>query len=548
MFLIFVVCILVIISSLIYYFISKNNVDLFENVEREELQFSIDNEIFNKIKQNPNIKELYKPYSNSTKYYLIDKIKYRIRENNFSDKFIEIKSSSFKNIKLKLKIDDQYNLLEDISKIESVILKKIDIHKVLKYIKTHKPLFICKYDRYTYSINNTGEKDLRITIDDNITFNDNYNDIFRLNYYILELKLENLELGNTANLLELIKKTIQVPTLHNSHSKFYLGYNTIYNSNKNFYNIKKILSNKDINTISSIYNTNTNKNAHSLIMNNYFNYSDFNNVPFKINIIRNAYKKHHQYTIDPSGMKESLELVNFINNNCITSAVSCNPNMAYSKDKSMRPQNTISFASWFLNLPVFYFSSSDLSNDGLQAMGPSETVEHIFENKLKYYNFANQNLLIVWEHHNIQLLLLNLIYKLIIIGKIPLTSEYLNQNKYDKRNVFRYFKLQYNRNPKLLKDGTFGKTDYKYVPFWSTHNFTTTVEVDQYYNLNMYNYVQDDIYPNFLTFGMFQHYDHLDTLNKNIFEYGKYGLPKEDEIYEPPSNKPWYDFPCLFSK
>lgn len=545
MFLIFIICTLVLISILIYYCIPKKHVDSFENIEREELQFSIDNEIFNKIKQNPNIKELYKPYRNSTKYYLIDKIKYRIRENYISDKFIEIKSVEFKNMKLKLKIDDQYNLLEDISNIKSEILKKINIHHVLKYIKNNKPLFICTYNRYTYGISITDEKELRITIDDNITFNNNYNDVFKLNHYILELKLENLELKNTANLLEFIKKIIQVPTLHNSHSKFYLGYNTIYNSNKDYYDKKKILSNKDINTISSIYNTKSVKNAHSLIMNNYFNYSDINNVPFKINIIRHAYKKHNQYTIDSSGIKESLELVNFINNKCITSAVSCNPNMAYTNDKSMRPQNTISFASWFLNLPVYYFSSSDLSNDGLQAMGPSETVEHIFENKLKYYNFANQNLLIVWEHHNIQLLLLNLIYKLIIIGKIPLTSEYFNQNKYDKRNVFRYFKLQYNRNPKLLKDGTFGKTDYKYVPFWSTHNFTTTIEVNQHYNLHIYKYTDDNLYPNFMTFGMFQHYDNLDTLNKNIFEHG---LPKEDEIYEPPSNKPWYDFPCLFSK
>jgi len=143
------------------------------------------------------------------------------------------------------------------------------------------------------------------------------------------------------------------------------------------------------------------------------NYSNLPLGPSNIFIIRHCEKNSNNYdtptnqniyyTINCNGIYRSTELPNFINNlgsngYPITAIVTCNPSMDYSEvngDISMRPQSTISISSWLLNIPIYVFSYSNVSQPY-----DATTAINLFTNPI----FQGKNILIVFEHFNIQAL------------------------------------------------------------------------------------------------------------------------------------------------
>jgi hypothetical protein len=142
-------------------------------------------------------------------------------------------------------------------------------------------------------------------------------------------------------------------------------------------------SNSDI--LYSVYQSYQNTFTPNYISNNLLqltnpaNYSNLPIGPSNIFIIRHAEKnednynaptnKNTFYTINCNGIKRSTELPNFINNLGtngfpITAIVTCNPNMDYSANFtgiSIRPQATIAISAWLLNIPLYIFSNSNVS-------------------------------------------------------------------------------------------------------------------------------------------------------------------------------------------
>lgn len=150
-----------------------------------------------------------------------------------------------------------------------------------------------------------------------------------------------------------------------------------------------------------------------LYLTNPQNFSQLPPGPSNIFIIRHAEKNNDAntnitnsntyYTINCNGIYRSVNLPTFINylgssGFPITAIVTCNPNMDYPAaygDLSMRPQSTITISSWLLNIPIYVFSGSNTSQpyDATNAI-------NLFTNPY----LQGKNVLVVWEHKNIQAL------------------------------------------------------------------------------------------------------------------------------------------------
>ena len=99
--------------------------------------------------------------------------------------------------------------------------------------------------------------------------------------------------------------------------------------------------------------------------------------------------------------------------------VSTNPCPFNSDDPSTRNQQTINMASFLLNIPMFIFS------DYYDPTGI--TAQAIFENG----QFNGQNIVIFWEHTNIQQLILNLAYTSYLVNRIIPMPANLNSAQYN---------------------------------------------------------------------------------------------------------------------
>jgi len=135
--------------------------------------------------------------------------------------------------------------------------------------------------------------------------------------------------------------------------------------------------------------------------------------PSQIFIIRHAEKTSGDWFISQNGIYRASQLVNWVNDLCcrgfpISYIVTYNPCELTSEDASMRGQQTVAFTSTMLNIPTYTFSGSNLKNDGSPG-GPEETVNRIFDASNNI--FQGKNILICWEHGNIQKLIESIVIK-----------------------------------------------------------------------------------------------------------------------------------------
>jgi len=182
-------------------------------------------------------------------------------------------------------------------------------------------------------------------------------------------------------------------------------------------NIRRYNSFTNSDIVYSVYQTYQKTFTPNYIQNNLLqltNPSNYTNLPMgpsNIFIIRHGEKKNNNfvnptsqntfYCLDCNGIYRSIELPNFINNLGkngfpITAIVTTNPNMdiisSYT-NVSMRPQQTIIFSSWMLNIPLYIFSYSNVSQPY-----DATTAINIFTNPM----LRGKNIVVVFEHFNIQ--------------------------------------------------------------------------------------------------------------------------------------------------
>ena len=159
------------------------------------------------------------------------------------------------------------------------------------------------------------------------------------------------------------------------------------------------------------------------------------------------------YYINANGIYRACNLVNYINNLCengypITSIITANPSPVTTQNPSMRTEQTVSFASTMLNIPMYIFNGAcDPTGNTAQTIfcandseflpppvtdssgkfyipTPGYTSSSLFN--CSYNPFNGQNILIVWEHTNIQQLYLNIAtaaFNKDRINKLPYTTD-----------------------------------------------------------------------------------------------------------------------------
>ena len=107
------------------------------------------------------------------------------------------------------------------------------------------------------------------------------------------------------------------------------------------------------------------------------------------------------YDINLNGIYRSIELPNLINELGtsgfpISAIVTANPNMdiiSSYNDLSTRPQQTIMFSSWILNIPLYIFSTTNVSQPY-----DATTAINIFTNS----SLRGKNIIVAFQHANMQ--------------------------------------------------------------------------------------------------------------------------------------------------
>lgn len=188
---------------------------------RKELKYNITNNDFyilkhnlnNLIKKDPNcigdyytISSIYFDDYNKTSYKQVqngisNRWKYRIRFYNYSDSFIKLeKKHKINGLTNKISVKISRKILDDILNNKIKIEKTNDklLNEFIVKIKNNllRPIICIEYDRipYIYKLGN-----VRITLDYNIRYTNQYNDLFNkdkkvhyLNNKILEVKYDEL--------------------------------------------------------------------------------------------------------------------------------------------------------------------------------------------------------------------------------------------------------------------------------------------------------------------------------------------------------------------
>jgi len=178
-------------------------------------------------------------------------------------------------------------------------------------------------------------------------------------------------------------------------------------------NIKSNNSFTDNDIVYSVYQTYQKSFTPNYIQNNLLqltNPSNYTNLlmgPSNIFIIRHGEKKQNGsprtnentfYCIDCNGISRSIELPNFINELGtsgfpISAIVTTNPTMDINTYMSTRPQQTIMFSSWILNIPLYIFSTDEVSQ-------PYDATTAI--NIFTHPTLRGKNIVVAFEHVNIQ--------------------------------------------------------------------------------------------------------------------------------------------------
>ena len=151
------------------------------------------------------------------------------------------------------------------------------------------------------------------------------------------------------------------------------------------------------------------------------NYNDLSNNnqptspkgPKNIYIIRHGEKKQCSsgYCLDYNGATRACNLVTYFNNfpEPIDYIVTCNPCPYNTSDASMRPSQTIALTSVMLDIPTFVYGGAQEFDTVADALFDDTTSNQ--------YN--GMNVVICWEHSAIQALMLNLLNKAGIAGRLP---------------------------------------------------------------------------------------------------------------------------------
>ena len=145
--------------------------------------------------------------------------------------------------------------------------------------------------------------------------------------------------------------------------------------------------------------------------------------PKNIFIIRHGEKSASveptiQYHLNQNGIYRACQIPTLINQlnkigYPISYIVTCNPCPWNTTDPSMRPQQTISMASFLLNIPMFiYGQSSDID----------KTVDALFNDDVSN-QFNGLNVLICWEHTAIQKLSIAIVDKCKSIGRSSMNAD-----------------------------------------------------------------------------------------------------------------------------
>jgi len=224
--------------------------------------------------------------------------------------------------------------------------------------------------------------------------------------------------------------------------------------------------------------------------------------PKNIFIIRHAEKNSpSQYYLNLNGIYRACNLVDYINSLAIQGypisyIVTCNP-APLNDSPSMRPQQTVAAASFLLNIPTFIFSS-EYDPDGITATRlflSNATDESSIYNNV----FNGLNVLIAWEHTNIQQLYLNIAAAAYNNNRITLANTCYNSiyNLFENNNgiingSFNYIASNYSNNIQ----STLG------VPYYAISNnmnigndpSNNIYKLTPYWNINCY-----DLQINFLS-------------------------------------------------
>lgn len=154
----------------------------------------------------------------------------------------------------------------------------------------------------------------------------------------------------------------------------------------------------------------------------YYKYNDMPTSPQgpqNIFIIRHGEKNPTSkapYCLDGNGVYRACKLVDFVNQLCvqgypISYIVTCNSCSYNTNDCSMRPIQTISMASFMLNIPIMIYGNSQ---------DYSATVNQLFNiGDVNNNNFNGLNVLICWEHTAIQGLTLSLLNAAGSLSRLP---------------------------------------------------------------------------------------------------------------------------------
>lgn len=264
----------------------------------------------------------------------------------------------------------------------------------------------------------------------------------------------------------------------------------------------------------SIYNSYQNTSTPKYIADNLMyltnplNYKNVSPGPSNIFIIRHGEKNsnnelnnEYYYTLNCNGIDRACKLPDFINQLAddgtpIFSIITCQPNMnsiTDNNDNSMRPETTIMLSSFLLNIPLYIYSGSNVSQpyDG-------ETAFQLFTNPI----FRGKNVLIVWEHKNIQSLTNQIIqcYEYLSSGK---TVEDLVLNKkqvFENQNTFNWWSSNTPIPPQNKYVSSFiPQYPLPYIsysqllPYWNTNNFNHVYKLTQSNGNLIFNIGREDI-------------------------------------------------------
>lgn len=200
--------------------------------------------------------------------------------------------------------------------------------------------------------------------------------------------------------------------------------------------------------------------------------------PSNIFVIRHAEKSSGDWFINQDGIYRATHLVNWVNKLGengfpISYIVTCNACSLLEPDASMRPIQTISFVASMLNIPIFVFGNRK---------NTQETIANIYERCA----FKGTNILIAWEHGNLQGILRAIVEQKIINKQI--NTSYLEYWEQQKNNSF-------NQNP--CQDGSYRNEEFSdsnelqvarniSTPYLNDKTFNFVYHFDENSNCSLY--------------------------------------------------------------